>query len=84
MAAPRSIHDINKEIVKVAALSVPGVLAMAVGLYGFFVEDAAALHPLLEQPNLVVGLLGFGFISWLWYSRTLLRLAREKAQVLGK
>lgn len=83
MNTPRSLQDINKDILKTMLLGIPGILMLAVGLYGFFVEEPGALHPALEQSGLVIGLLGVGVVNWFWYSRTLLRLAREKAAVLG-
>ena len=58
------IKSLKRRLIVQALISIPGTLALAAGIFGFFAEDPTLLHPWLASPkNVYALLLAGGFVN---------------------
>ncbi|PKM30823.1 MAG: hypothetical protein CVV07_06290 [Gammaproteobacteria bacterium HGW-Gammaproteobacteria-11] len=62
MARLTSPAAIRKEIVLTQIAGLPGTLCLVLALYGLFIANGNAFHPLLNEPLMLYGLLLAGIV----------------------
>lgn len=63
MQKEEQLKDVTKQITVLSVVNMPGQVALGLGLYGYFAVNGDAFHPLLNNPDVVMGLLVFGIAS---------------------
>ena len=81
MQKQEQLKDITKQITVLSLINTPGQIALGLGLYGYFAANGDAFHPLLNDENVVMGLLVFGIASSAITAIKSLSLFRKKKQL---
>ncbi|WP_126456016.1 hypothetical protein [Sulfuriflexus mobilis] len=76
------LKHIKSKIVKIQIIGAPGTILLGLGLYGMFGAQGNAFHPLLNDLNIVYGLLGVGATIALWQLFTLIPLWRKQSRLV--
>ena len=71
--------EIDKKIVMVSLIDMPGSILVGLGLYAKFAANGNAFHPLLNNESTVNIMLAVGGAIMLWGAYQAIKLAREKA-----
>ncbi len=75
------MKEIDKEILKVNIIDVPGSILVGLGLYAKFVAEGDAFLPILNNQSVVYALLATGGAIMLWGGYKTFTLARERARL---
>ncbi len=78
---PQRIKDIDKQIIKVSLIEMPGTLLFALGLYTKFSGSAEPVLPFLQDPKVVNAIIVIGAAIMLWGTYKLLMLKLEKSRL---
>ncbi len=71
---------IEQSIIKYAAIDGIATLILGLGIYGKFIVQGDAFHPLLNNSNVVNGLIVVGVVIMGWCGFRLLTLMKAKAK----
>ena len=72
---------LSKKIVKLQIMGFVGAIMLAFGLYGVFGVHGRAIHPLLNDPRVVYGLLILGATIQAWHYFKVIPLIRARARL---
>lgn len=78
----RQLAVIRKEIIKTQVFGIPAALLLGLGLYGLFAANGDAFHPLLNNQNVVYGMLVAGAILEVLQIYRLIPLLKEQVRLL--
>jgi len=78
------IKEIDRKIMTVGILDMPGTALLGLGLYAKFAANGDAFHPLLNDPSIVNGMLALGAVISVWAVYQVINLTRKKAALLNK
>jgi hypothetical protein len=78
----RQLAVIRKEIIKTQVFGIPAALLLGLGLYGLFAANGDAFHPLLNNQNVVYGMLVAGAILEVLQIVRLIPLLKEQVRLL--
>lgn len=78
------LNSIKRKIIKASIIGSPGAILLGLGLYGMFGANGNAFHPLLNDNNIVNGLLFFGVAIELWQFYVLIPLYKRQAKLVRK
>jgi len=73
--------QLSKKIVKLQIMGFIGAIMLAFGLYGIFGAHGHAIHPLLNDPRAVYGLLILGAVIQAWHYFKVIPLIRARARL---
>jgi len=76
----RRVKDVDKDLIKVAIMDIPGVVMVGLGLYGKFAAKGDAFHPFLNNKNNVhiVLVIGAAIMMFSAYKYITLIVERSK------
>jgi len=77
----RELVQLSKKIVKLQIMGFIGAIMLAFGLYGIFGAHGHAIHPLLNDPRVVYGLLILGAVIQGWHYFKVVPLIRARARL---
>lgn len=78
------LAELNKKMIMVAVIDAPGAILFGLGMYAKFTGAAGELHPLLDNPNVITGMLVVGgAIMALGFYKTL-SISRERRKILNE
>ncbi|MGR6873136.1 hypothetical protein ACU6U9_12685 [Pseudomonas sp. HK3] len=78
MTKETEIKAIEKQILMVSIMDIPGVILLGLGLYAKLGTQDDAFHPLLNDPNIVTSMLVLGSAIMAWGGYKIFTLSREK------
>jgi hypothetical protein len=84
MNSVERINEIQKEIRNIAIMDFPASILVGLGLYGKFGSSGNAFHPLLNDQNVVNGMLIIAAAIMIWGSIKIISLLKERAQLKEK
>ncbi|MEE4244852.1 MAG: hypothetical protein V2I33_05550 [Kangiellaceae bacterium] len=71
--------ELRSRQIKIQLLEAPGAIIMGLGLYAEFSAEGKAFHPVLNDSNVVLGLLIVGGAIMAWGAYKTFLIAREMA-----
>jgi hypothetical protein len=77
-------QEFDREIVRIAILEAPGAVLLGLGLYGRFEADGKAFIDILNNPDVVNGMLVAGAAIMAWGSWRVIRLVLARARAGGE
>lgn len=75
------LKNIKLKIVKTQMLGAPGLILLGFGLYGMFGAQGNAFLPLLNDQNVVYGMLGVGAVIQIWQYIKVIPLLKKQSQI---
>lgn len=75
------LRTVKLQIVKTQMLGAPGMIMLGFGLYGMFGANGNAFHPLLNDVNIVYGLLAVGAAIQIWQFFKVIPLIIKQSQI---
>lgn len=81
MNTEKRLKEINKKILMVSIIEMPGTVMFGLGLYAKFAANGNAFVPLLNDESVVNFLLVGGALIMAWGSYKVFTLSREKARL---
>lgn len=73
-------RSMQRELQKLQAMTTPGYMALGLGLYGKFAAHGNAFHPLLNNENVVLVLLGIGVFTVFWGGYRVMKITKAHKQ----
>ncbi|HEB59918.1 MAG TPA: hypothetical protein ENJ01_11895 [Gammaproteobacteria bacterium] len=74
-------QEFRKKMLLINLAGLPGAIFLGLGLYGLFGANGNAFHPLLNDQDIVWGLLGIGGLLELVQFVTAIRLMRRRPRL---
>lgn len=81
MNTEKRLKEINKKILTVSIIEMPGTVMLGLGLYAKFTANGNAFMPLLNDESIVNFLLVGGALIMAWGSYKVFTLSREKVRL---
>ncbi|MGH1487290.1 MAG: hypothetical protein ACRBCI_13840 [Cellvibrionaceae bacterium] len=81
MTSEERLKEIDKKIFLQQFFDAPGTIMVGLGLYAKFAANGNAFLPLLNNPNVVNGMLVMGVTIMAWGGYKVLTLVLEKARI---
>ncbi len=76
------IKALDKKIILMGVIDMPGTLLIGLGLYGKFAENENAFHPLLNNQLIVDTMIAAGAVIMCCCGYKILKLSREKNKLI--
>ena len=78
------LKQIKKRIIFTQIIGAPGAILLGLGLYGVFGANGNAFQPLLNDKNIVAGLVVAGVAIEVWQLVVLIPLFRKQMKLLNE
>lgn len=78
------LAQIQKKISLTSVIETPGVVMFGLGLYGKFGAKGNAFHPLLNDVEIVNGMLLVGGVIMVWGFVRIMSLLKEQRRLMSK
>lgn len=78
------IKAIERKMLMIGIIDLPGSLLFGLGLYGIFARFDDNFLPMLADQRIIYSMLAVGAAIMLWGGFSMFKLAREKQQVLAQ
>ena len=82
MEKNNDLKIVEKEIVKVQLIALPGIVLLGLGWYG--IEHGLsgnAFHPLLNDKNIIYSCVGIGIFAMIWEIKSLFPLWKKRSKI---
>lgn len=77
----QQIKEIDKGIVRIAIIDLPGTILVGLALYALFAADGDAFLPILKNQTVVYVMLAVGAAIMLWGFMKTISLTKERARL---
>lgn len=78
------LQDLNQELIKIGVMETPALALLGLGVYGRFVAQGAAFHPLLNDSTVVNSLLIIGGVLLLLSTNKIITWARKRRELIAQ
>ena len=78
------LKQLKKRIILLQIIGAPGAILLGLGLYGVFGANGNAFHPLLNDKNVVAGLVVAGVAIEVWQLVVLIPLFRKQIKLINE
>ncbi len=75
------LNDINRKIFIINLIGTPGAILIGLSLYTIFKSNGDAIHPALNNINLVYSMLVLGIIIEIWQLIKLIPIFKKRAKL---
>ena len=83
--SPRSpaeeLKELDKKMLRVSFIDFLGAVALGLGWYVKYAAEPGSLHPILEQPNVALGLGIVGLAILAWGAAQMVSIARRRSEL---
>jgi len=76
------LESVNKELSKLKIIGYLSSVMLGLGLYGLFYADGNAFHPLLNNLNILYGLVTVGAAISIWETIVFIKLTKRKSKLI--
>ena len=78
------LKQVKKRIIMLQLVGAPGAILLGLGLYGMFGANGNAFHPLLNNKNVVAGLVILGIAIEIWQFVVLIPLVKKQIRLINE
>jgi hypothetical protein len=78
------LKRLKRRIILTQVIGTPGAVILGLGLYGVFGTNGDAFHPLLNDKNIVAGLVIIGVAIEIWQFVVLIPLFRKQIKLMNE
>ena len=78
------LKQLKKRIILMQIIGAPGAILLGLGLYGVFGANGNAFHPLLNDKNIVAGLVVVGVAIEVWQLVVLIPLFKKQIKLMNE
>jgi len=84
MESLKTVKEIDKEIRKISLISSPGPIMLGLSLYSIFEAKGNAFLPILNNMQVVYGMLTLGAVICVWELKKISILSKLRAELTRK